>query len=366
MENQSSKIKWILGISVLFIAFLGVGAGIGISLQNGNEDVIPNISDALGIGDVSLSARESEITRDTEVGTVDINVDIYCYEDLPLCLTIDYIREKWTATAAISGYDLNYTVIIIEQKGETVGYAYVDWGEARRERCWTDYYTGTFYLLNADLEIVDYLPLGSSYFPVDSEPLCDKQVPGGLIPGKEVYLTEWSVLRGCESEDQHFYLGGCVQRKLVEMGRIEVDYNIPDPMDLCLTADDLAEWTGTMNITGYEPVDGTIEVWQKGELLVVVNVEWTHDAHGKCYWDTYTATFTMAEDYVAIYSNQWPNGAIQFGTIGPDALDMAEEIPEKEVILKPVNTYKGCDEPNQMFLKIMAHKIRIPRVPNSE
>lgn len=360
MESRSSKNAWILGISVLIIAFLGVGAGIGLSFLNEKEESLPSISDILGYGDVSLSVSESDIKRDTIKGTVNIDVDIYCHEDLPLCLTPEYLNQKWSATAAISGYDLEWTAYIITQKGEIVGYVIVDWGTPVRVPCWTDYYTGTFYLMNADKEFVDYLALESSYFPEDSDPLGDGCEPGGLIPDKEVYLSGWSLLKGCDCENQQFYMQGQVKVKHVEMGRIEVDYNIPSPMDLCLTAEDLATWTGTMNITGYEPVNGTIEVWQKDELLVVVDVTWTHTEHHKCYWDIYTATFTMNEEWVAIYSNQWPDRAIPL-----DQDCVGKPIPGKKVILKPVNLYKGCDCENQMFLKIMAHEIRIPRVPNS-
>ncbi len=355
IESCSSKSAWILAVSILVVAFLGVGAGIGLSFLNGSDEPI---SKNVVCGDVSLSDRECDIVRDTVVGTVDIDIDIYCNEDLPLCLTADYLNEKWSATAAISGYHINWTVLVITQKNELKGYIYIYWGEPVREPCWTDYYTGYFVLLDVNQQVVDYIALDSSYWPDGAEPLCS--CDSELIPDKEVYLTKISLLRGCVCEDQHFYLNGETTTKLVEKGWICVDYNIPDPMDLCLTADDLAEWSGTMYISGYDPVDGTIEVWQKGELLGIVNVEWTFVEQVPCYYDVYTATFTMDEDYIAIYSNQWPDGAIPYD---PDCTCCT--IPGKEVILKPVNLYKGCDCENQMFLKIMAHEIRITRVPNS-
>jgi hypothetical protein len=360
MEIHSSKNMWILGISVFVIAFLGVGVGIGFAFQNEGEDSIPKISDVVGYGDVSLSDSEDDIVRDTEVGTVDIDIIYYCQEDLPLCLTDDYLNQYWSASAAITGYDLVYSIFEIEQKDEIKGYVYVYWGAPVREPCWTDYYTGTFVLLNTNFEMVDYIALESSYFPDGAKPL-DEDCED-LIPGKEVNFKGYDRLKGCDCEDQQFNIYELPFNKYVEKGWIEVDYNIPDPMDLCLTAEDLASWTGTMKISGYEAVNGTIEVWQKGELLGIVKVEWTFDHQVPCYHDVYTATFTMEEEYIAIYSNQWPVGA---DPIDPNCNPCRDTIPDKEVILKPVNLYKGCDCTNQMFLKIMAHEIRIPRVPNS-
>ncbi|MFX1396728.1 MAG: hypothetical protein ACFFAS_06750 [Promethearchaeota archaeon] len=357
MGSHSSKNMWILGISVLVVAFLGVGAGIALTFQNEHEESIPNF---LGNRDVSSSVRETEIKRDTVVGRVDIDIDYYCNEDLPLCLTDDYLNQYWSASAEITGYDLMWTIFAIYQKGELKGYVYIDWGTPRREPCWTDYYTGTFYLLNTSFYLVDYIALESSYFPDGAEPLDDNC--GDLIPDKEVYFYGKSRLKGCDCDDQKFDMIEDTITKLVEKGWISVYYNIPDPMDLCLTDDDLAQWTGTMYICGYEAVNGTIEIWQKGELLGIVNVEWTLQYQVPCYYDVYTATFTMEEDYIAIYSNQWPAGAIP---VDPDCDPNCDTIPGKKVILKPVNLYKGCDCKNQMFLKIMAHEICILRVPNS-
>ena len=358
IEIHSNNTKWILGISIFMVALFGVGAGLGLPLILEHDDPEAIFSFDPRIGDVSLAENETEIAKDTPVGKVDIIIDYDNCNDLPLCLTTEYMNKKWSASAEITGYDLVCGWVEIKQKGVILGYAEIDWGIPCREPCWTDDYWGTFTCLyDAQGVIVDHISLGSNRWPADAMPIVPTE--SDFIPGKKVKLTAESLLKGCDDWCQHFTIKECTRSKNTVEGSISVVYDLPIN-DLCLTQADLDLWTGTMEITGYDPVNGTIEIWQKDELLTTIKVEWVFNRHERCYTDYYDAVFTMDESYVALYSNQWPCGADPVC----DSIDpRCDPIPEKELIFKPQNLYKGCTEEEQMFLLIMAHEIHAPESP---
>ncbi|MFX1239124.1 MAG: hypothetical protein ACFE8P_15580 [Promethearchaeota archaeon] len=335
---------------------MGVGAGFGVSFLLKNDSITPILSLNPVYGDVSLSERKPCIIRDTIEGSIYIDIDIPS-DDLPLCLTEDYINENWNFYAEVSGYDLENTLIRFIQKGEMWIWIWVTWNITHSDPCGKDYYNATF-IIN-EFYILKPYGFGSNRWPDGAEPLIPTN--SEFIPGKEIYINETHYLKGCNDPLQHFTLEGKSTVKNTEKGWIIVDYNIPDPLDLCITSEDLEDWNATIWVLGYHPINGSIEIWQKDEYLgkVLVDWYWNPEYSKKCHYNVYTATFTMEEgvDYITLYSNQWPDGAI------PDSYE--DTIPGKDVILCPVNLYKGCDEKEQMFLKIMAHEIRIPGVPNS-
>jgi len=359
IEIHSNTTMWILGISIFMVALFGVGACLGLPLMLENDETEAIFSFDPRNGDVSLAENEDDIVKDTPEGIVKIIIDYDNCNDLPLCLTTEYMNDKWSANAEITGYDLVCSWVEIKQKGEILGYAEIDWGLPCREPCWTDYYWGTFVALyDAQGNPIDHIALGSNKWPQGAEPLITPRDPL-RIPGKKVKLTAESLLKGCEDICQHFTIKECTRCKDTVEGSISVTYDLPIN-DLCLTQADLDLWTGSMEITGYEPIDGSIEIWQKGELLTTINVAWVFDRHEICYTDYYHAVFTMDDAWVALYSNQWPAGA------DPVCDEVGDTIPDKELIFKPQNKYQGCTDEEQQFLLIVAHEIHAPGVPNSE
>ncbi|MFX1497779.1 MAG: hypothetical protein ACFFBH_09650 [Promethearchaeota archaeon] len=161
------------------------------------------------------------------------------------------------------------------------------------------------------------------------------------IAGNDLYLSGYNLnvsvaQKGC----------GCMD---TEKGEIKiVDYNLPDVLPLCISQDDLLGYSVTVAVTGgYEPVDGSITLCQKGEYKGTINVVWTNADPDvlNCveYW---TATFTV-DDKIILESNQWPDGAFP--------LIDNPTIPGKEVCLYYETLWVGCSEEQQQFKLIQTH-----------
>lgn len=160
-------------------------------------------------------------------------------------------------------------------------------------------------------------------------------------------LTEFVAEYGCETFD-------------TEKGTIEiVDYYVDDVLPLCLTQDVLDNYWLTVKVKGkYVPEDGTITLIQKGEYMGTIDIDWIYRGHEECYYDYWTAKFTLTDGPIELASNQWPDGA--------KPLEDCVTIPGKEVIASWCTLWKGCEDRNQKFRLIQTQiKDRPLDDPNS-
>jgi hypothetical protein len=146
-----------------------------------------------------------------------------------------------------------------------------------------------------------------------------------------------------------------------EQGTIEYHCgNLPEVLPLCITQADLDSWYVCLKVVGgYEPVCGSIELYQKGAYVATVIIDWWNWDSGPC-WEYWRADFSLPDgvDMIKLDSNQWPAGATP-------CVDNPT-IPGKEVRLITNTLWKGCDQREQMFTLIQTHKSDVFRVPNSE
>jgi len=164
------------------------------------------------------------------------------------------------------------------------------------------------------------------------------------IAGIDPYLSGYNPIvsvaqKGCCSMD-------------TEKGSIEIyDYYLPDVLPLCITQADLDNYWVTVVVTGgYEPIDGSITLCQKGEWKGDIDIIWTYLGHEPCYADYWMATFVLPDgvDSIELDSNQWPDGAIP-------SYPEYDTIPGKKVCLMWETLWQGCIEEKQRFELIQIH-----------
>ena len=129
-----------------------------------------------------------------------------------------------------------------------------------------------------------------------------------------------------------------------ETGYIEVlDYYYPDVMPLCLTQAEMDKWyVNLLVVGGYELVCGYIDVYQKGENVGTIYLDW-YTEHGEmCCMDYWYITFHG--DDICLDSNQYPEVYAPFEFCAP-----FDEIPGKEVTFDLYTCWSGCHEPDQHF-----------------
>ncbi|MHA1927778.1 MAG: hypothetical protein ACTSV2_04255 [Candidatus Thorarchaeota archaeon] len=129
-----------------------------------------------------------------------------------------------------------------------------------------------------------------------------------------------------------------------EPGSITVlDYYIPEVMPLCLTQAEYDTWyVDLLVIGGYELVCGSIDVYQKGELVGSIYLDWYSEHGEQCCMDYYYITFFG--DDICLESNQYPEVYAPFELAAP-----FETIPDKEAIFDLDTCWCGCCEPDQHF-----------------
>jgi len=115
--------------------------------------------------------------------------------------------------------------------------------------------------------------------------------------------------------------------------------NLPSELPLCIDNAYLANWwVEVLSYGGYEPHDGYIVVWQKGEIKGYINVQWTYDRDGQCCaYDYWIATF-HTDNMICLESNQYPDVAPWIIEV-PDGQQM---IPGKEVYFCITTYWTGC------------------------
>jgi hypothetical protein len=137
-----------------------------------------------------------------------------------------------------------------------------------------------------------------------------------------------------------------------EQGWIEVTGSYYDyPLPLCITNNTLGPWyLNALTYGHYEPYAGYIEVWQKGEMVGTVYVDWNWVRKGSCCaYDYWSASFYVKED-ICLESNQYPDPGQWELTPGL----YCDTIPGKEVTLHFETSWRGCHCLDQSFTIIHA------------
>ena len=145
-----------------------------------------------------------------------------------------------------------------------------------------------------------------------------------------------------------------------EQGEIIIDgYNLPDVLPLCITQELLNTYYLTVYVTGgYEPIDGSITLYQKCEEVGVIDVIWTNaDPEVTSCLEVWTANFVLTDGPIILDSNQWPAGA--------DPLVDNPTIPGKCVCVVWDSLWQGCTDEEQQFELIQIHQHVSNIVPNS-
>ena len=141
-----------------------------------------------------------------------------------------------------------------------------------------------------------------------------------------------------------------------EVGTIEVmSYYYPDILPLCLTEEELRGWYVNLFITGgYELVCGYVDVWQKGEVVGRIMLDWTREKGEICTTEYWYITFHT--DGIFLDSNRYPDVCDPFELWAP-----YEKIPDKEVYFDIMTCWQGCSQPDQSFAIISAHSASVPK-----
>ena len=129
-----------------------------------------------------------------------------------------------------------------------------------------------------------------------------------------------------------------------ETGYIEVlDYYYPDVLPLCLTPEEVSTWyVDLLVVGGYELICGYIDVYQKGDIVGTIQLDWYYVDGEQCcmkYW-----YITFVTDGICLDSNQYPDVYAPFEFSAP-----FDEIPGKEVKFDLRTCWTGCSEPDQHF-----------------
>jgi hypothetical protein len=130
-----------------------------------------------------------------------------------------------------------------------------------------------------------------------------------------------------------------------EVGYIEImDYYYPDVLPLCLTPEEVSTWYVNLYIVGgYELVCGYVDVWQKGEPVGTIYMQWYHEDGARCCEDYWYVTFYLDEP-ICLDSNQYPEVCDPFNLDAP-----YDTIPDKEVYFDIMTCWTGCEQPSQHF-----------------
>ncbi|MFX1321123.1 MAG: hypothetical protein ACFFAQ_05700 [Promethearchaeota archaeon] len=163
------------------------------------------------------------------------------------------------------------------------------------------------------------------------------------IVGTDPYLSGYNPIVSVAQE------GCCCMN--TEKGEINiVAYNLPEVLPLCLTQDDLLGYYVTVAVTGgYEPIGGSITLYQKFENKGTIDIVWTNaDPDVVSCVEYWTATLVLNGEII-LESNQWPDGAIP---VYPEY----DTIPGKCVCLDWTTLWQGCIEEKQQFELIQIHQ----------
>lgn len=154
-----------------------------------------------------------------------------------------------------------------------------------------------------------------------------------------------------------------------DLGTIDIyNYNLPTTVPVCIDDDTVADWLIQVNVTGgYIPYDGYVKLYQYKEgfcEIGKIKLVWTPDETG-CCWQTYNVTFDVI-GCIHVDSNHFPWRDDANGWFLDPKAPNADYTLGKEVTLKLVTKWKGCDDEYQKFEIILAHLKFISGAPNSQ
>ena len=166
-------------------------------------------------------------------------------------------------------------------------------------------------------------------------------------------------------------------------GSIDITHNIAGPLPLCLydcelfnciptCPDTISGWVITAEVIGgYSPESGIIEVYQEGDIVGTIYLDWDLISTGDCgaliecqgWFDCDLCTELTPDIWEAEpVWNCWQSQRIQLVSSEPPVIsggvfctDDVPNWPEKDVDLKISSKWIGCD-----FTIILAHKSYFP------
>ena len=214
--------------------------------------------------------------------------------------------------------------------------------------------------------------------PIISEPnLLGNDGSGNSISEESSSEIELSVSKNSDVLVAEIAADFCID---TDPGGMIVTYLIPDTLPLCITEDYLdSNFAITVwSYGGYHPEDGGMNAMsimqQKTGLGGCVEILWEYShsfvcdvpaapCYG-CLIDVYVADFVL-QDPIQIDSNHLPNVIMQ----GADWTTLCDGVPSdnlnKWVHLALITSWEGCQEYDQKFKLILAHKNYFLETPSS-
>jgi hypothetical protein len=308
---------------------------------------------AVGLGTSDVSVAESTVlvdVLDVEAGSVCL-YDCNLPTSLPVCINQQWL-DNWDLTICVYGgyVPVCGKIWLWQEKTDLSGCIDIDWSDAIDCGCpcGAVLYTATFSLSDGpivfesnNMPIIDIPGIPPEDIVVVDAVNFDKMVSGCLC-------VAWT---GCD-----FYTCCCLPQMDVQPGKIELcEVNFPDTLPICLTDEWLADKTVSLLVTGgYEPIDGTITLYQEGENKGTLSITWTSEPPiAPCGATKWTAHFAVeGPDNIILDSNHIPNICIPGcgPACGPDDLG-------KWVTLDIWTLWCGCLDADQQFQIIPAHKV---------
>jgi len=175
------------------------------------------------------------------------------------------------------------------------------------------------------------------------------------ISGDDLVL----VLEKCADNDLDTVVG-CIK---------VINYNVPDPLELCLHQAYLDTWVlEFMSYGGYTPTGGIIDVYQgdvacKRTWMGAIDLSFTGSAcqcpETGCACMKYETTFTVIGDPIMLDSNHVPDQVCEDPSVWPFncwECDVPCGDLKKHVDLEYNMDWEGCPCPDQSFKVILAQK----------
>ncbi|TFF85769.1 MAG: hypothetical protein EU518_00535 [Promethearchaeota archaeon] len=315
------------------------------------------VADGFRLNDVSVAEECDWFDADVEAGLITV-CDGYFPDTLPVCITNDWLADKWVTLCVYGGYEpLDGWMDLHQMKTGKDGSINIEWTSET-----TDCPCGAV-LWTAHFSVDDPIVLDSNHMPV----VC---IGGCEIPDGPEDLDKWvcasitTLWQGCGDADQQFCVTGCVPGLDVEAGIIKLcDYNFPDELPICLTNEWLADKYMDLCIYGgYNFEEGVLHLVQEktgleGDLMMHAE---TYGTNCPCGAECVHITFTTVGEYIVFESNKLPEIDIP----GFSAGGLADGDLNKWVSLSADMLWSGCDGEDQEFMLISAHKV-MSRNPNS-
>ena len=263
-----------------------------------------DVATGLGQGDVLVAESCDWPCLDVEAGSISL-YDGYFPDTLPICVTNDWLADKYVTVAVYGGYvPIDGQIMLNQPKTGKGGAINIIWGPAEDCGC-----PCGAVLYTASFSVDEPIVLDSNHLPAVCVPGC-AIVDGPDELGKRVCACVCTLWTGCDSQDQQFWVGGCVPCLDVEPGMIVLsDVNFPDTLPVCVTNEWLADKSITLCVYGgYEPIDGEITLDQvktgKGGDIDITWTEMPSDC--PCGGTIWVATFSVVAPIV-LDSNHVPD-----------------------------------------------------------